>query len=186
MNFGECYYDYFAAYLRDPVAREVFEQHARQLSIQILAYHNVFDGCRCFCSLGLSHYTKQVDNVAEVLLPVDDGWQDVSYVLANALFFIVQNAISLRRGTSITGISHISPALATTFGKDALYFATPYGLPEAFNRVTCGKKIGAIYLACFISTQEANFLQKHGVAEFEDMLEARDVDISNLERASSV
>jgi hypothetical protein len=186
MNWGECYYDHFTGYLGHPIAREVFEHGMREPSIQVLAYDNVFDNCRCFCSLGLTHYAKQVHGPVEVFLPIDDGWQDVPYVLANALFFMVQNTITMERGTHITGVANILPNFAAAFGKTALYFTIPYGLPDSFGQVACGKAMGRVYLACFISASESIFLDEYGVEAFETMLETQDIDLFNLRRHSCV
>src|SRR5437773_304365 len=108
-NWGEVYFDHFGRFLGKPVAREVFAQDVRQPRIQVLGYDGIFGGCRAFCSLGLSRYAEDVGRVAEVLVPVDEAWDSVPYLVANALFAIVQNrSMGIGRGVAI-GLRGISP-----------------------------------------------------------------------------
>jgi hypothetical protein len=124
--------------------------------------------------------------VAEVCLPVDDGWKDVPYVLANALFFMIQNGMTMGLGLSISGIERISPQFASKFNKEAIYFTNIFGFSEGFSKIKCDEESGKMYLAFFISKSEHEFFKQHGAEEFESLLEAKKVDPFSLRRSSCV
>src|SRR5947209_16337544 len=100
-NWGECYFDHYETFFSELTDRSIFEQDPESPSIQVLAYDQVFPDCRVFASLGLSHYAQELGKVGEVVVPVDDGWNDVPTLLANALFYMIQNRISLGWGIAI-------------------------------------------------------------------------------------
>ena len=90
--WGECYLDHFEKHLGQHVTHETFEQNAHTPIIQVFGYDNVFGGCRAFCSFGFSNYARLVGQIAEVFMPVDDGWDDTAFLLADTLFYIIQHA----------------------------------------------------------------------------------------------
>ena len=186
MNWGECYYDHYTRFLDHLLDRKIFRQNNNLPSVQILSYDKVFKDCQVFCSLGLSHYSSDIGGVAEVCLPVDDGWKDVPYVLANALFFMVQNGMTMGWGLSISGIERISTQFANNFNKAAIYFTNVFGLPEEFSKVKCGDGTGKMYLAIFISEAEHRFFKQHGAEAFEELLDVKKVDPFSLQRSSCV
>ena len=187
VNLGACYYDHFSRFFREPCGRSVFHPQDENLpSIQILEYDHVFQGCRVFCSLGLTHHQEELGGVVEVMLPVDDGWEDAPYVLANGLHYMIRKRRQLKRGSCLSGVENILPRFAETFGKTALYLSLPYGLPDDFVVVCCGDTHGTVYLAAFISQAEYDFLARYGPDEFEDILVAKHVDPFNLRRPSSL
>jgi antitoxin YqcF len=186
IHWGECYYDHFTQFLGSPVDREIFRQDDSSPSLQVLAYDGVFKDCRVFCSLGLTHYSTNLNRIAEISLPVDDAWEDIPYLLANALFFMIQKNISVGWGISISGIEHISPQFTATFEKTAIYLTRPFGFPDGFSKVRCHQEIGNVYLATFISAAEHIFFQQHGARQFEALMISKDVDPFSLRRPSCV
>lgn len=186
VNWGECYYDHYTRFLGHPVEQEIFRQSDNLPSLQILSYNKVFEGCQVFCSLGLSHYSLEVGGTSEVYLPIDDGWKDAPYLLANTLFFLIQNNMTMGWGLSISGIEQILPRFTDDFNKVAIYFTNALGLPEDFSVVNCSSMAGKIYLAIFISKAEHEFFKQQGAEEFESLLEARKVDPFSIRRPSCV
>ncbi len=187
-DWGECYFDHFSKFCGDPIGRRVFEQDSAMPSIQILYYDNVFENCRVFCSLGLSHYFLELRELAEVVLVVDESWDDVPYILSNVLFFMIKEHITLGKGVSISGIRKLNPNFTKKFDKAALYFSKPQGFPTGFETVKCVgcKNAGTVYSASFISQEEHNFFCEHGADDFEERLEFKEVDPFYLRRLSSV
>ncbi|NOK62706.1 MAG: suppressor of fused domain protein [Chloroflexi bacterium AL-W] len=186
MNWGTCYYDHFVNYLGSPVDRHTFEQNKNDLTIQILAFDGVFEACRVFCLLGLSHYTSELNALGEVYMVLDDGWEEVPYLLANALFFMVQQKMQLGWGISIDGIRNISPSLAQTFDKSALYLTTPFNLPDTFKHVSGAQKTGDMYLGVCISREEEAFLKDREAEALESVCAEKNIDPFSLRRVSCV
>lgn len=116
----KCYQQHLERYLESAIRSQTFQQEAGTSTIEILMYDQLFTGCRTFCSLGLTHYRQEVENIAEVILATDDGWDDIPYIFANALFYIVQAKMKIGWGMVIGGIDTIAPHFARKFGKMAL------------------------------------------------------------------
>lgn len=186
MNWGECYFDHFVKYFRTPVAREVFTQDPEEHTIQILAYDKVFAGCRLFASLGLSHYQEAVGSVGEIIVPADDAWDVVPGLVANTLFYMVQERIHIGRGVAVAGLAKVNAAFARRFGKGALYFTNAYGLPEGSEEVLCNGQRGSLYLGVFLTDTEYRLFLDQGAEGLESALESRQVDPYHLARISVV
>jgi len=193
-TWGDAYFDHMTRFLGDPVDRKVFAQSHETPPIQILAFDRVFQGCATFCSLGLTHYDDRIAAIAEILSAVDvhaprplPAYFDLlPYVLANSLFYIIQNRMSFGRGVSIDGIDKINSQFVIETGKTAVYFTTPFGLPEEFRLVSHGNRTGRFHLAMFISKAEHEFFLDRGADEFENRLALSDLDAYDLERSSCV
>lgn len=187
IKWGDCIYDHFTRFLGEPFYGEKFEQAPDAPSIQVLVFQDVFGGCRAFCSFGLSKYQHLLGEVAEVCIAVDDGWDETPDIFAATLFAIVQRQMHLRSGIAIyfrNWQSNFSE-FATQFGKPAIYITVPpLNLPSEFGRIVCGNETAQLYLAFYISEGEYNYYVEHGADKFEDLLEARDVDVFNIRRIS--
>lgn len=175
------HYDKFLGELAD---REIFKGHSHDPTIQILSYRNVFPDCNVLASFGLSHFYRELGGLFEVVLPVDVATSAVSTSLANALFYAVDRSITLGRGVSIAGIGQISPQLADTFGKEAIYLTTPFGFPDDFATVRQDGTVARVLAGMFISKGEHDYFMDHGCEEFERLLEREHVDPFHIARRS--
>ncbi len=184
-NWGECYLDHFEKYLGQPVGRAVFEQNSTTPRIQIFSFDGILGGCRAFCSFGLSRYASLVGEIAEVFMPVDDGWDQTPILLADTLFYIVQHNMRMGWGISI-GFGSTNPEFSSRFNKTAIYITTPFGVPESFSGVRCGPEIGLVYLAFYVTAAEHRCFEDHGAVEFERILHERNPDVFHIARLSSV
>ena len=184
MNWGTCYFDHFTSYFHSPVTREVFSQDPNEHAIQILAYDNVFEGCRLFASLGLSHYAEEVGKVAEIIVPVDDGWDTVPSLVANALFYMIQENMRIGWGIAIGGLGEVDRAFTRRFGKEALYITNIYGLPDGSEDVTCEGRRGSLYLGTFIADVEYRLFLDQGAEGLESAFERQHVDPYRLARSA--
>jgi hypothetical protein len=99
---------------------------------------------------------------------------------------MIQKPILLGWGVSLKGVEHILPDFAKKFNKTAIYFTTPFGLPQDFNKVMCQGELGMIYLAVFISESEHTFFVKHGAEQFEALLASKGVDPFYLGRETCI
>lgn len=185
-NWGQVYYDHFSSFFGSPTRVIPFASGSDKFSIQILTYDNVFDGCRGFCSLGLTHHQEKVGGLVEVFLASDDGWEDIPYVLAELLHYMTAKSLLVARGSSVDGVENVLPSFADTFSKSAIYFTDPFGLPTNFGVVTAATGAGRVYLATFITQSEYRFLREEGPEQFERLLESEQVDIFRLGRESSI
>jgi antitoxin YqcF len=176
MNWGECYYDHYVRYFGNPVDREVFKQSPDLPSLQILMFDKVVSGCRVFATLGLTHYIDEIHGVRECFMPVDAGWDDAPEILANTLFFAIQNKLEVCRGLTVSGISNINAVFAETYDKEAIYIADPFGLPDELSVISCNGQVGELYVAMLISRSEHQFKIENGAQRFEDELERSQTD----------
>lgn len=186
LNWGEHYYDHYSHFFREPIEVRRFSPVDLGPRIQVLAYDTVFRNCRVFASLGLSHYAPELHCVAEVVLPVNDAWELVPSLLANALFELVQQRLQLGWGMAVCGLEKLSPDFVASCGKSALYFTKPFDLPDDFPIVACEGQVGQVLLAMFVSSAEYEYFHQHGAEQLEQLLESEGVDPYNLTRPSIV
>ena len=104
---------------------------------------------------------------------------------ANALFFLVEHRMKLGRGVAIAS-DDIEPDFAKKFGKTAIYFTNPFGLPSEFSIVKNNSDTGRIYMGVFITPAEFEYFSDRGAAEFESLLERKAVDPFDISRCSSI
>lgn len=186
VSLAGCYYDHFNAHFSSPVTRKVFGVGNKDSFLQILTYEKVFEGCTSFATIGLSHFPKELGSLCEVFCAVEQGEGDVPYVLSNALYYMVENKRPLQRGAYLSGVENISPAFFGKFGKDALYFTAPLGLPETFETVACNNLTGTVYMVSFITKAELSFLRHNGSDALENLFAENDIDPFSLIRASCI
>lgn len=179
---GCCLLDHYDRYLGSPIDRRVFESDKHGRSIQILAYDGVFPGCRVFASLGLSNFSQQVGTLAEIVVPVDESWDDVPLITANALFRMIDLQLRVGIGVRLEGIGKIAPTFVSRCRKDAIYFTEPYGFPVGFADVPCTPAIVHIRLGMFLERAEAGLLDRLGPKAFEELMEDRQLDPYRLSR----
>ena len=185
LNWGEAFYDHLLKYLGNPVKRAVFRQSEAEPLIQVLEFDNVFPRCKVFCSFGASNYSDVLGVPAEVILPCDNGWEVAGGLLANALFYMMQHRMALGAGVAV-GLGPIASEFARKFGKTAIYFTSPFGLPAEFSIVRNNDHAGRVYLALFISQAEFDYFCDRGAAEFESHLQRARVDPYEISRHSSI
>ncbi|HEY2953411.1 MAG TPA: suppressor of fused domain protein, partial [Verrucomicrobiae bacterium] len=128
-NWGDAFYDHMLRYLGSPVSRKIFRQNETSPFIQVLKFDNAFPGCKVFCSLGASNYSEVLGRPSEVILPCDNGWDAAEDLLANSLFFLVQERMELGSGVAIK-LDRLAAGFAGRFAKTAIYFTDPFGLPS--------------------------------------------------------
>jgi len=188
INYGELYYDHYYKFLREPVDREVFRNNHEVPSIQILKYDNVFEECMVYTTVGLTKYEEIIGDIVEVAMVVDEAFDSVAYLLANALFYCLGNQMEIGRGVAISGIENIDESFAKKYNKNAIYFTEPYSFPEEFIDVPtkCEEKDGKVLLAFYISQSEYEYFVTNGTEKFENLLEEKDVDPFHLSRESIV
>jgi hypothetical protein len=185
-SWGECYLDHYEHYLKAPSGNRTFNLVERAGTLQIFSYERIFDGCLVFSSFGLSRFGDTLGAVAEVVVPVDAGWDVVPEAIAGALGLMIERGMKPQRGLSLGGIDLVVPTFATRFGKVALYLTRLYGLPEEFGLVRCGAAVGSVYLGMFLSQAENLYFIQHGADAFENAFQAFHVDPFHLERPSSI
>jgi len=188
-SWVECYFSHYHNLFRNPIERRAFRQDSISQPIEILVYDDVFEGCRVFCSLGLTHYSSIIGTISEVLVAVDAGWNDIPFLLAHSLFYIIQQPIHFGPGVVIGGFEFVRPHFAEFFGKTAFYFTTAHTLstlPEAFSYVSCRGKEGTLQVGYLISAKEYGFWLKQHSRRFEELLGQKQVDLLNLSRPSAI
>ncbi len=186
MNWGESFLDHYERLFRKPKTAAVFQARPEAPRIQVLGFDGVFGGgARVFCTLGLTHYSEAVGAPVELMLAVDEAFEDAQNALANACFHAATQRIRIGVGSAIGGVQHVTPRLGAHWGKSALYVTTPYNLPTGAKEVPCGAESGTLLMAVLISPAEHEFLRSKGPAAFESMMERAKVDPIHLARPSA-
>lgn len=184
-DWGSCFFDHYEKYLGTPREASIFEANPPLFRMRIIPFDDVFGGCRAFCSFGLSRYAEKLGEAAEIFMPVDEAWDDTPEILARVLFKVATEHNHMGWGWAVP-IDKSFSSFVATFGKTAIYFADPFGVPKGFESVHCGDTTGSVYLACYITQNEFDFLKIEGCEEFEACLEENDVDVFNISRRSCI
>ena len=179
-GLGEEILSHYETYLGEYIGADCYTNQDKQ--IQLLGYEVIKDSL-LFATLGLSNYADSIGKTMEAVLAVDDDYDSCAEVFMNTIFFAVSNKMNLVRGTVITGADAISDQFSAHHDKSAVYFTDVFLLPDAFGSVDDKCRI---LMAFFISQKEADFIQQNGFELFEDLLESKDVDVIDLNRASVV
>ncbi len=188
VDWGSAYFEHLSRWFKQPTARSVFSGERVAGSMQVLVYDKVFRGCLTFVSLGLSRYPKEIGLRAELFVPADAGWEFIPEVLSNVLFYVVESRLQLGPGIAVSGISAVKPEFAKRFGKEALYFTEPFGVPEDVARVRPAVRgsdeEGTLLMGTFISEAEFDYLEEHGEEALERAFHEKGVDPFAVARPS--
>lgn len=180
VDWGTAYFDHLSRWFKQPVARSAFSGERVPGTMQVLVYDKVFRGCLTFVSLGLCRYPQEVGLRAELFVPADDGWDFIPEVLSSVLFYVVESQLKIGPGIAVSGISAVKPEFAKRFGKEALYFTRPFGVPEELPQVRpagAGRgEEGHLLMGTFISEAEFAYLEEHGSNALERAFQEKDVD----------
>lgn len=182
INYGELYYNHYCKFLNEPIDRKVYTIDDNYPSIQILEYNNVFENCVVYNTFGLSNYDYIMGKKIEISLVCDNQFDKISNILANCLYYCIDNNIALDCGKAIHGINNIDAKFVNITDKNAIYFTEPYAFPSEYQYIK--NKLGEVLLAIFISDKEYLYLQEYGFVEFEDILEKSNVDPFEINRKS--
>ena len=181
MNLSESILNHYELFLGKYIGVDKYTSDEK--TIQILGFNKTFKDCLVFASFGFSNYSNLINNSCEVIMPVDDDYDNCAVLFANALFYILQQQMNFGRGTIIEGIDNIITDFSKKHNKTAIYFTESYILPEEFSKIEDNFKI---YMAFLISEKEREFIYEYGCEQFESLLEDKKVDIINVDRKSIV
>ena len=172
-NNGELVLDYYEKYLG--YYKSIKRYSDEKSILQFLQYDGIISGCDTVATLGVSKYISS-ELTTEAIMIVDDEFEKSQEVLANALFFIIQNNIELMPGTYIEGVANINREFEEDIDKSAIYFTSPFCFPEDFY------SDNNFLLAFFITSEEVQYIKENGAEAFEDYLERSGCDIFSIRR----
>ncbi len=185
-NWGEKFYEHYEHFFRNPVNQNVFSQGEGLPKIQILQFDKVFSGCKVFASLGLSHYANEIGNVGELYFPVEGAESSIARtLLANSIFYLVQNKIQFGRGISIR-FDKLLFEFSEKTNKVSFYITQSFDLPDEFDEVSLGDETGYMMIGILISENEHDYFVEHGADKFESMIEEAEVDVYDIYRKSAI
>jgi hypothetical protein len=179
-NWGTVFLDHYERFLGQPVNREVYRREDWP-SIQVLAYDNVFPGCKLLCTLGVTHFEKSLKKACEIYVAVDNDWQEASFLVANILFDIINKETQMGPGLA-WNFGSLSTNFLVKYNKSALYFTRPFNTPSEFGTARLLNETAFMYCGFFISEFEYTYFLDHGSQNFEAMLERCKCDPFHLAR----
>lgn len=187
-NWTERYLDHYSRYLGEPSQIIPYSVSEDVPTIRILVYDDVIAGCKVFASLGLCEFVGDKGDIAEVICPIDQGWDEVPSILAYALFRLVaERPFHPVRGVAVNGVDETTPDFVKKYKKSALYLTDPFGLDDDFPFVIGEENQEArVYLAMFLTKKEFDFLKKTDCEQLEDKFEEKGVDPYDIRRKSCV
>lgn len=179
MNIGELLLDHYEHYLGDYIGADAYNNG--QEEIQILGFPKAIENSMVFATFGLSKYSDMINNQCEVILAVDQSFDECAEIFANAVFFILSNKMEFGKGVLIEGAGNIANEFVEKHDKSALYFTNVFLLPESFAFLNSSCRI---YMCFFVLPEESEYIKKYGSESFETLLEKSEVDVIDLNRGS--
>lgn len=179
MNLGELLLDHYERFLGAYIGADIY--HNGRQELQILGFPNAIENSMVFATFGVSKYADMISNQCEMVLAVDEAYDECAELFANAVFYILSNQMAFGKGILIEGAGNIVGDFTEKFQKSALYFTDVFLLPTDFAAVTGALRI---YMCFFVSPKEAEFIKKYGSGKFENLLEQSEADVIALKRAS--
>lgn len=182
-KLGEEILNHYDKYLGDYFQREVYRINDALPSIQLLKYSNIFENCMTYATIGVSNYEKVINNKCEIVMIVDDSYDECADLFANALFYVINKKIEFGRGIVIDGVDNLNKDFSAVYDKSAFYFTETYVFPDGFSHISHNKKM---YMAFLISQRESEFIKNKGADKFEDLLESMECDVFDIRRKSII
>lgn len=179
MNIGDLLLNHYEHYLGDYIGADVYENG--QQKIQILGFPKAIENSMVFATFGVSKHSDVIHNQCEMILAVDENYDECAEIFANSIFYILSNKMKFGNGILIEGVDNIVDGFEKRYNKSALYFTNVFLLPDEFAFVNDACRI---YMCFFVSRAEAEYIKKYGSEQFEDILENKDVDVIDLNRES--
>lgn len=178
------YYDHYEKYLGKPVDYLVFSDRQLGRKILVLIFSNVFTGCVTFATIGLSFFSKNVQECGELVCVVDAAEEYIPDLLFNTVRTLVINKIKLGWGTGITCGENKFTELVKATNKNSVYITDPLPFPEPFSHLDVDLDLvePRVYLCILISKNEYALFCSHGAKEFELYLEKNNIDPFNVMR----
>ena len=88
MGLGEIILNHYDKYLGDYAGADIYANE--ELEIQLLGYPETIKNCLVLATFGVSKYAEY-----EVILPVDDLYDECAEVFANSIFYALSNQMNI-------------------------------------------------------------------------------------------
>lgn len=180
-NLGEKLLDHYKEYLGDFIGADSYSDNKHQ--IQLLGFDKTIENSLLFATLGLSKYSKSINNCCEVILATDGDYDKCAEIFMNTIFYVLSNKMNFGRGVLVEGVDNIVEGFSKQHNKVAVYFTEVYIFPEEFSIIEDKCKM---YMGFFISSKEVDYIKNYGCEEFEDLLEQNNVDVIEMDRPSII
>ena len=171
-DIEKSYRDHYIRHFGKPDSVSSFEEGEGTPPIHIIGFDNVLDGCRTFFSLGLTNYRKEVARTVEVYAPASNGLEIIPTIVANVLYFLIQQNMQIGIGQSIMFDSAF-PDFVNEYSKTSLYFTMGGFLPDETTEIQTEEGLGNLFSAIFITPDEHRYFIDCGIEAFETILEKR-------------
>jgi hypothetical protein len=177
---AECFRAHFELQFGKPSRERTIYHDAAAPMIAVNTYRVPWDRrVRAFASIGLSHYTRQHAERAEVVLLVDAAYGEAEHAFRRIVGLLADEPSAFGLGETYGGRASFG-SIASRFGKTAMALTSM--TLGTLQHVDCQNGAGHVFVLVPITGEEKQFLAASGLAALEERLST--VDISDLERPS--
>lgn len=170
-----------------PQKRSVFTIFDQLFSVEIYAFscEGNFDICR-FATFGMSSqkFNGKFDYFNYELLFVfsydfcGSSYEGVLDYIRDMILHCVENGTQLKSGSTF-GVSPRAPA---QWKQKALLVDEPRGEAEELDVFPIGERLVSLLWVIPIYESEADFIKKHGIERFDDIVNKKEVGITDMDR----
>jgi len=181
---AECFRQFFESQLGRSSRTSTIQSDPSMPTIDIETYVAPWDrAVRVIASVGLSYYTRQRGDLAEVMLLVDAEHKVAASAFARIVGLLADEPLAFGLGEVYEG-SRSFGRIASRHGKVAMVLvAEPFEEPPLFH-VECDGGPGHVFVLVPVSQAERDLIANEGWEALEPLLDG--VDVSDLGRHSVV
>lgn len=181
---AECFRQFFENHFGRSDHTSTIQSEPSMPTIDIETYVAPWDSAvRVFASVGLSYYTRQRGELAEVMLLVDAEYKVAASAFASIVGLLADEPLAFGLGEVYEGRRSFG-RIASKHGKVAMVLvAQPFEEPPLFH-VDCDGGPGHVFVLMPVSQAERDMISNEGWEAMEPLLDG--VDVSDLGRDSVV
>ena len=120
MNMGELLLNHYEHFLGNYIGADVYNNG--QQEVQILGFPKAIENSMVFATFGVSKHSDMINNQCEIILAVDENYDECAEIFANSVFYILSNRMEFGKGILIEGAGNIVDDFVEKYHKSALYF----------------------------------------------------------------
>ena len=87
MNMGELLLNHYEHFLGNYIGADVYNNG--QQEVQILGFPKAIENSMVFATFGVSKHSDMINNQCEIILAVDENYDECAEIFANSVFYIL-------------------------------------------------------------------------------------------------
>ncbi|MBR1815568.1 MAG: suppressor of fused domain protein [Lachnospiraceae bacterium] len=181
---GEIIYDYTEGLGNILPVRRYYYKNDKKYIVQ-KEYDNAIDGYTIYITLGLSNYSRFINKKCELVMLFNDDIEASGKAMMKIIMKTIKEKYDFSDSLLISDcdINYYAEGFEERHSKNAVYITQK---DNVINKLPFITNECELYIAFFITKQEAEYIKEYGHKKFEEELNKNNVDIGNINRKSII